>query len=269
MSIQLNTYHEFGEKVEKYLRPATFPLAIKLIKNESEIPSKIKRPSTNLNLQNFICQNFKMSRTYGWTMAVTKDDCNCWPARGVFGWDITIEEAMELGQDFAVGLYAKDKDVSGKMAQNMYSLKNEFAGLVISPLSRTKVEPDVVLIYCLPAQAMRIIQSYLFYEGGVLEFTSAGRTGSCHEGVAKAYLTDLPQFVILGNGDRVWGGAQDSEVMISIPKSKLDMITKGLEETHTAGLRYPVPQYMTFSPGFQESFERRAKERAGHTIIKE
>jgi uncharacterized protein (DUF169 family) len=44
------------------------------------------------------------------------------------------------------------------------------------------------LIYCLPAQVMRFVQSYLYMEGGVLEFSSAGRIGSCHEGVVKQIL---------------------------------------------------------------------------------
>jgi uncharacterized protein (DUF169 family) len=269
MNDELRTYHEFGEKIEEFLRPATFPLSIKLIKSESEIPPGSKRPSTDLKLQNFICQNFKMSRSYGWTIAVTEKDCNCRAARSVYGWDPITAESVEWSHKFVIGLYAKDLETSEKMGEQMYSLKNEFSGLVISPLTRTKVEPDVVLIHCLPAQAMRLVQGYLFNEGGVLTSSSAGRTGSCHEGVIKTHLTGLPQLVLLGNGDRIWGGAHDSEVMFSIPRSKLETVVRGLESTHQAGLRFPIPQYMNFSPGFQESFERRAKERAGGTIVKE
>ena len=117
--------------------------------------------------------------------------------------------------------------------------------------------PDVVLIYCLPAQAMRFIQGYLYCEGGVLEFTAAGRMGS-----------NKPQLVILGNGDRIWGGAQDSEIMFSCPHDKLDVLMEGLEATHAAGLRYPIPTYMNYTPGFQESFEKEAIRRAGGTFIK-
>ena len=81
--------------------------------------------------------------------------------------------------------------------------------------------------------------------------------------------TNQPQLVILGNGDRVWGGAEDYEVMYSIPENKLELIIKGLEETHKGGLRYPVPKYMNYTPGFQKSFKKRAFKRAGGTLIKE
>ncbi len=269
VQMNLEKYHKIGKKIEKYIRPATFPLAIKLIKEKSEIPAKAKRPSIDLITQNFICQNFKMARTYGWTIAVLEEDCNCMLARGVYGWDPVTEETMKWKSKFEVGLYAKDVETSRKIEKHIYLLANEFKGIVISPLAWTKVEPDIVLIYCLPAQAMRFIQSYLYMEGGVLEFAAAGRIGSCHVGVPKVYLTKKPQLVLLGNGDRVWGGAQDSEVLFSCPREKLDTLIEGLETTHAAGLRYPIPAYMNYKPGFQAAFKKRAVDRAGGTIIKE
>ncbi len=269
MSENLDKYHEIGKKFENFIRPATFPLAIKLITDESEIPPQTKRPSTELKVQTFLCQNFKMSRTYGWTIAVTEQDCNCKLARAVFGWDPVTPDAAKWMNQFSVGLYAQDVATSAKLEKYLYRLDNKFLGLVISPLAWTKVEPDVVLSYCLPAQAMRYIQSYLYCAGGVLEFTATGRMGSCHDGVIKAYLTEKPQLVILGNGDRVWGGAQDSEVMFSCPRSKLDLLLKGLEATHAAGLRYPIPTYMNYKPGFQSDFQKKAFKRAGGTIVKE
>jgi len=268
MSNYLSKYKEFGLKLEQFLRPSSFPIAIKLIKEEKEIPERCKRPKKDLKFQNFLCQNFKMVRSYGWTLAVTQEDCICKLARSVYGWDPITEESKEFSNKFNVGLYAKDLEIAEKWNENLYLLNNEFLGLVISPLTRTKIEPDIVQIYCNPAQAMRLIQSYLYLKEGVFQFTAAGRAGSCHEGIIKTYLTNEPQLVILGNGDRVWGGAEDSEVMFSIPKSKLECIIEGLETTHKGGLRYPIPKYMNYAPGFQPEFTAKALKRAGGTIVK-
>jgi hypothetical protein len=65
MGTGIEQYREIGRAIEAYLRPATFPLAIKLIKSESEIPAKSKRPGSDLDLRTFICQNFRMCRSYG------------------------------------------------------------------------------------------------------------------------------------------------------------------------------------------------------------
>ena len=103
-----------------------------------------------------------------------------------------------------------------------------------------------------------------------LEFTTAGRVGSCREGIKKTIMTKKPQIVMLGSGDRVWGGAQNDEVLFLCPANKLDPklsgLMEGLETTHRAGPRYPVPAHVNSSPGFQESFESRAIERAGGII---
>lgn len=269
MMTELEKYRDYGKRMEKIIRPASFPLAVKLIKSETEIEPDFKRPSRDMGFQNFVCQNFKMVRSYGWTIAITEADINCRPARQVYGWDAPTEADKKWADDFSVGLYAKDSAVNGKFGQHLCSLDYEFAGLIISPLSRTKVIPDSVLVYCFPAQAMRFIQGYLFMEGDVLEFSAAGRVGSCHEGVIKTLKTNKPQYVTLGNGDRIWGGAQDNEVMFACPGDKIDILVEGLEKTHAAGLRYPIPQYMNYSPGFQASFEKKATERAGGTIKKE
>jgi uncharacterized protein (DUF169 family) len=268
MTAELDRYRKYGERIEALIRPATFPLAVKIIKSENEIKPEYKRPSKDMGLQNFVCQNFKMSRSYGWTIAITEADINCKLARAIYKWDIFSQEDKEWADAFNVGLYAKDSATESKFTQHLHSLNHEFSGLVISPLTRTKIVPDSVLIYCLPAQAMRCVQGYLFMEGGVLEFSAAGRVGSCHEGVTKTIQTNKPQYVTLGNGDRIWGGAQDYEVMFSCPGEKLDILMEGIEKTHTAGLRYPIPQYMNYSPGFQASFEKKAIERAGGTIEK-
>jgi uncharacterized protein (DUF169 family) len=268
MNTNLETYHRIGEEIEQYIRPSTFPLAIKIIKSGTEIPSGLKRPSTHLNLKNFVCQNFKISRSYGWSIEIRNDDINCLLARSIYGWEPITEETARWMNLFSIGLYAKDAATSEKLAKYLYRFEEEIKGMVISPLTKTKVVPDVVLIYCLPAQVMRFVQSYLYMEGGVLEFSAAGRIGSCHEGVVKTILTNQPQIVMLGNGDRIWGGAQDSEVMFACPHEKLDTLVKGLEATHAAGLRYPIPTYMNYSPGFQEEFEKAAMERAGSTIVK-
>ena len=135
MSSNLKNFHEIGKKIEKFIRPATFPLAVKLIKSKSEIPANAKRPNIDLKTKNFICQNFKMARTYGWTIAVTEEDCNCMLARGVYGWDPVSEDMMKWKRKFEVGLYSKDEATSRKIEKHIYLLENKFLGLVISPLS--------------------------------------------------------------------------------------------------------------------------------------
>jgi len=102
MTSELDQYKKYGERIEALIRPATFPLAVKMIKSETEIRPEYKRPSRDMELQNFICQNFKISRSYGWTIAITEADINCKPARSIYGWDIATAEEGEWAEAFSV-----------------------------------------------------------------------------------------------------------------------------------------------------------------------
>jgi hypothetical protein len=67
--------------------------------------------------------------------------------------------------------------------------------------------------------------------------------------VTKTLQTGKPQYVTLGNGDRIWGGAPGSRSSVFLPQRQARPSDGRAEKTHAAGLRYPIPQYMNFSPG--------------------
>jgi len=106
MTKAIEEYRTYGQRIEALIRPATFPLAVKIVRSAAEIPPEFKRPSRDLGLQNFVCQNFKIARTYGWSMALTAADTNCKLARAVYGWDVLTEEEREWAEAFSVGLRA-------------------------------------------------------------------------------------------------------------------------------------------------------------------
>ena len=51
MDETLSTYREMGKKIEEFIRPLTFPLAVKTIQSEGEIKPEFRRPLRKLNLQ--------------------------------------------------------------------------------------------------------------------------------------------------------------------------------------------------------------------------
>ena len=72
MTTELDRYRKYGERIEALVRPATFPSTVKLIQSEAEISPEYKSLHRDMGLQNFVCQNFKMARSYGWTIAITE-----------------------------------------------------------------------------------------------------------------------------------------------------------------------------------------------------
>ena len=67
----------FNGFLDKYVRPQTFPVAVKMYPDASAVPEKARRPTRDLGFQTAICQAISFARHYGWTMALEGDDLSC------------------------------------------------------------------------------------------------------------------------------------------------------------------------------------------------
>ena len=124
----------------------------------------------------------------------------------------------------------------------------EIEALYLAPLERLARDPDVVVVYGNPAQLMRLIHGGTHRSGNPIQSSFSGRASSCTEGVIGAYQDQTLKVVVPGNGDRVWGGCQDHEMVMAVPAAGLAEVVEGLEKTHAQGIRYPIPTYMRYSP---------------------
>lgn len=66
----LIVYQEYGEELERRLRLKTFPLALKLLEKEEDVPEGAKRPKKDFGHHLSLCQTFQMSRREGKIMAM-------------------------------------------------------------------------------------------------------------------------------------------------------------------------------------------------------
>jgi uncharacterized protein (DUF169 family) len=133
--------------------------------------------------------------------------------------------------------------------------KGECAGVVFSPLERTRIDPDLVMIFCNAAQLMRLVHGATQETGAAVQSIFSGRGGSCTEGILQTFKTGKPKVVLPGNGDRVWAMVQDEEIAFAIPADWLDSIIGGLEATHQTGVRYPIPVDVRHEPTFPGQFK--------------
>ncbi len=79
------TLQELDQALSTYIRPLTFPLAIKMLGSEEEIPEKTRRPFQQMKKKIAICQGVGMARKYGWAVAMGKEDMQCALGAAPFG----------------------------------------------------------------------------------------------------------------------------------------------------------------------------------------
>jgi uncharacterized protein (DUF169 family) len=212
---------QVNEILNNYIRPQTFPVALKLCRSQEDLPSKVRMPAKDMGHPITLCQAISLSRRYGWTMAVGKEDQCCAGGHIAMGF-------MSNPPKESLALFDPPKRHDA----------GQYSHLLSAPLDRANFEPDVICLYVNSAQAMRLAQAAGMGGGGV----SAVATGfaDCGDITARTVKTDICQFILPSGGDRVHGSTQDHEVIFTIPKSKIESMMKALEDTHKAGFRYPV-----------------------------
>lgn len=247
---------EVEQALNTYIRPLTFPLAIKMLKSEAEIPEKTRRPFQQMKIKVAICQGIGMARKYGWAVAMGKEDMQCALGAAPFGFFKDIDFFNE--GNIAAGMFTASKEI-GKKEEDLIDRFEHglYSHIMVAPLNRSAFEPDLIVVYGNPAQIMRLIQGALYNEGGAVSSSAMGRLGcaSIITGIRK----DECRYVVPGNGDRIFGMTQDYEMAFLIPLSKIDTVLDGLANTHKAGVRYPITSFFNFQATFPPSYQEQMK----------
>ena len=61
-------------ELQTYIRPQTFPVAIRMLRPGEPIPERARRPARDFKKLSMNCQVIDMARRYGWTIALTRED---------------------------------------------------------------------------------------------------------------------------------------------------------------------------------------------------
>ena len=250
----MSKYENLETALNKFLRLATFPVAVKLLESLEELKSIqfLKKPEKEIAL----CQIFSYARYYGWTMGCAKEDNICPLADIALG----FEERSKLFEEgaFFIGRYNSTKEAAKKTSTSMSNIPyGKFNAIVAGALNRIDFEPDLILIWGNSAQIMRVIQGYLWNKGGKVSM-STFCDGVCADTISNAIISGEPQIAFPCLGDRRFGMAMDSDLIASIPFSLINEIIDGMEETHKAGTRYPIP-FQLSTPEFFLKLKKRLK----------
>jgi len=243
-----------AEALNRLIRPLTFPIAVKLVRSVDEFPDKARRPVRDLGFKTNVCVGMTMARKYGWTVAMAAEDNACLIAAYTYGWSEPESSAKKALADFMTVMKYTANEKAARTAMDAVEQvklsRGDYAGVVFSPLERTRVEPDLIMIFCNAAQLMRLVHGATQETGVPLQSIFSGRGGTCTEGVLQTFKSGQPKVVLPGNGDRVWAMVQDGEMAFTIPANLVDSVIGGLEATHQMGVRYPIPVDIRHAPLF-------------------
>jgi len=249
---KLNIFRKYGEELEQRIRLQTFPLAVKLLKKEADIPGGAERPLRDFSYQLLLCQGFAMSRKEGKTIAMFMEDMWCFEPIIGYGW-------AEPPQYFLEGHNRFPQDVKDLQAGRNYVddfprfAIGQYTGIVSAPLTKVSFEPDLVILYCNSAQLSLLLLGREYKDGHDLQCNLSSHA-ACVYSVVPAIKSGKCQVAIPCRGDRYSALAGDDEVIFSVPVHKIEDLLVGLRHVEKYGSRLPRNPQMRREPKLPESY---------------
>ena len=220
---------EFNRIISEQLHLATIPMAIRFIRKEDELPEKVGRPRRDLGGPIRPCTAFHLVRHLGLSVAMLEEDFSTGCPAGFFIFGIAEPLEPWIEGDLAYEVYTGTREAAVNMENSIFRLETEnFKGMVLAPLTEADFIPDLVMVYCNSKQAMRLVTAATYTDGKPLQFSMAAR-GLCSDGVVQPFQINSPVVAIPCGGDRLFGVAQDNEMVFTTPVDRLEGIITGLE----------------------------------------
>jgi uncharacterized protein (DUF169 family) len=167
----------------------------------------------------------------------TAEDLCCYAAPRILGFRELPKEPWKryLGWHF-------DNEEAGKKSFEKYPAFpiGEYSAVLISPLGRCPVKPDVVIFFGNVAQVMVILLAHFYDKGGELSFRVNGMF-ACGDAIVTPLQQGAPNVVLPGNAWRTLALPSDTDLIYSVPGSLLEENLAGIKYfRERGGARYPV-----------------------------
>jgi uncharacterized protein (DUF169 family) len=236
----------YADKISQMIRPQSYPLGVKIIKEENSLPQGFMRP-LKYGIQISLCQWTTLARRWGRFAGVLAEDINCSPCLAALGLK-KLDDRNDLATYFLDMGYFDTIELAQRVTEQLDPIPaGKIKGIAMFPLDKTPVDPDLVVIYGTPAQMARLASGFLYHSGQLIESSTTGFGLSCLSAI-KPYLSGKPALVHPGRGERILAGTDECEMFFSFPAKDLELFVDGLEKTHKKGTRYPIQSYMIYQP---------------------
>jgi uncharacterized protein (DUF169 family) len=248
----------YGNHLEDLLVLHTHPIAVKMLTSEDEIPEGALRPKRDRGEHYAACQVFSLARRQGLTTAVFLEDHWCYAPIISYG---LVEPPQDYLEGFTHSFFIADKEAAAKHAREVARLPvGAYPGMVVGPLKSANFEPDLVMIYCTPAQ-LRHLLLCLRYLRGTEATSTLDPIGSCVHSVVTPFLTGEPAVTVPDPGDFERAGARDDEMVLTVPASRLEELMTGVYHFEEIGMgfrKFAIEMQPDFKqPPFYEDYFRR------------
>ena len=263
--IPVNELNEYGKVLEEQLVLKSSPIAIKMLKDESDTPAGARRPSepaSNIGGRLALCQAFALARRQRQTIAMFDTDHWCFEPVIAFGLRPPPETYLAGRTTFP--FLIADQDAAAKHAQEDLRLpyeKYKGSGMVVGPANTVNFSPDLIMIYCNPDQ-LRYLPLALGYKEAYMVNSSFYGIGSCGRAAVPPLLKGEATLTVPDLGERERAMVAEDKMILTLPaktwqssKGKSRNLFKDLMEG-IDHFKDPLPYKSAFPPNMMPDFRQ-------------
>lgn len=231
------------------LRLRTDPVALRTASTAELASNDVRTLRTTC-----LCQMIAMSRheRADGIVAASAEGNRCLWSDSCLG---MVREPERLASGLLNRQFTRDEQAGKLLQDSIFSLDRELliGGVMTAPLDLAPFEPEVVILYVTPGQALKLILGLSYAEGEVMNNPITGQAAVC-QSVARAIATQRMVLEIPCVGDRTYGVVQDDELVVVIPWTRLAQIVDGMASTD-AFASYPFRPFLKWPALFPPEFE--------------
>jgi len=250
-------FHDYAAEIEKRLRLQTYVLAVKMLKDEKEIPEGAERPMKDYGYHMPLCQGFALSRKEGKTIAMFKEDMWCFEPIVGYGWEPPPQYFMDGNNRYPQDV--KDLEAGKNYASDFPKIETgKYKGVVSASLSGVNFAPDMILIYCNSPQLSLLLLGREYMDGHDLPCHLSSHA-ACVYSVVPVINSGQYQVAVPCRGDRYFALAGDEELIFTVPTPRIEDLLTGLRHLEKYGSKLPRNPSMMREPQFPESYRKLLK----------
>jgi len=225
--MNLEKLHEMGTRLERWLRMRVHPIAIKLLKNEQDIPQDTIIPSRDLGKRINLCQAFSMAQRNGESITMFKKDNWCFEPIIGLGFAERIPKFLSGYHRYPDSV--RDQTAAAEWCRNMPHLEyGLYSGLSMAPITTCNFMPDVIVMHINGMMASQLLIIKNWIDGKDVHCQLSGHAG-CVYAIVPTVLKRDCNVAIPCRGDRQVAMAQDDEIFFSLVPEILPDFIEGID----------------------------------------
>lgn len=210
-------------KLMALLRLERQPVGVKLVGSKEEYD--------NIEAQELVapleyCVSVR-SAGLGHSIKFTKENSRCSGSTRALGFEKPSWEFMDGREGCQLGLFV-DPKIAKETNNQVKMITRQPYGIVVKPLQKFEVDPDVVIVVGRAREMMRLVQGYTCTYGLQPHVSLSGNQALCIECTATPMTTGMMNLSLMCSGTRFLAQWGEDEVGMGIPYDKFDGTVQGV-----------------------------------------